>query len=245
VNYVENHDNPTLYDLNAMKLPPGTTAAERSRVQLLALALNAFSQGIAYFHAGGELLRSKSLDRNSYDSGDWFNRIDWTAQDNFFGSGLPPAWDNAASWPAMRTRLTNPSIKPAPQDIRWTRAAFEDLLRIRSSSTLFRLRSAQDVAERLRLLNTGPEQVPTVMVGHLQGTGYPGAGFRELLYLVNVDLVAHTLQFNEERDRPWVLHPVHRAPGAADRRPVESAGYDAATGTFRVPPRTAVVFALD
>jgi hypothetical protein len=28
----------------------------------------AFSQGIAYFHAGQEMLRSKSMDRNSYDS---------------------------------------------------------------------------------------------------------------------------------------------------------------------------------
>ena len=35
-------------------------------------------QGVAYFHAGIDTLRSKSLDRNSYDSGDWFNRIDWS-----------------------------------------------------------------------------------------------------------------------------------------------------------------------
>ena len=91
VNYVENHDNQTLYDLNAFKLPLGTSTAERARVQILAAALNAFSQGIAYFHAGMELLRSKSMDRNSFDSGDWFNRIDWTGQDNFFGTGLPPA----------------------------------------------------------------------------------------------------------------------------------------------------------
>ena len=80
VNYVENHDNQTLYDINAFKLPLATAAADRARVQILAAALNAFSQGIAYFHAGMELLRSKSLDRNSFDSGDWFNRIDWTGR---------------------------------------------------------------------------------------------------------------------------------------------------------------------
>ena len=71
-------------------------SADRARVQILAAALNAFSQGIAYFHAGMELLRSKSMDRNSFDSGDWFNRLDWTGQDNYFGTGLPPAPDNAA-----------------------------------------------------------------------------------------------------------------------------------------------------
>jgi pullulanase len=28
------------------------------------------------------MLRSKSGDRNSYDSGDWFNRLDWRFEDN-------------------------------------------------------------------------------------------------------------------------------------------------------------------
>lgn len=34
-------------------------------------------QGIPFFHAGEELLRSKSLDCDSYNSGDWFNRCDF------------------------------------------------------------------------------------------------------------------------------------------------------------------------
>src|SRR5690606_34687426 len=76
VNYVENHDNETLYDLNAYRLPAGTPASERARVQVLGMATTALSQGVAYFHAGIDLLRSKSMDRNSYVSGDWFNRID-------------------------------------------------------------------------------------------------------------------------------------------------------------------------
>jgi pullulanase-type alpha-1,6-glucosidase len=245
VNYVENHDNQTLYDLNAFKLPLGTSSADRARVQILAAALNAFSQGITYWHAGFELLRSKSMDRNSYDSGDWFNRLDWTGQDNFFGTGLPPARDNAASWPLMRPRLADARLKPSPADIEWTRAAFLDLMRVRSSSTLFRLRSAADVHERLRFLNTGPAQVPVVIAAHLDGDGYPGAGFREVLYLVNVDLKPHSLDFATERDKRYVLHPVHRAPGAADRRAAERSQFDPLTGRFTVPARTAVVFVVE
>ncbi|HET8818287.1 MAG TPA: DUF3372 domain-containing protein, partial [Xanthomonadaceae bacterium] len=42
VNYVENHDNQTLFDVDVFKLPLDTTPRERARVQLLALALNAF-----------------------------------------------------------------------------------------------------------------------------------------------------------------------------------------------------------
>jgi hypothetical protein len=42
-----------------------------------------------------------------------------------------------------------------------------------------------------------------------------------------------------------VLHPVHRAPGSADRRAAEQAGYDPETGLFMVPARTAVVFVVE
>ena len=51
VNYVENHDNLTLFDNNAFRLPTGTSREDRARVQILAAAINSFSQGVAYFHA--------------------------------------------------------------------------------------------------------------------------------------------------------------------------------------------------
>src|SRR5207342_2453415 len=113
VNYVENHDNQTLFDIDAMKLPRDTSPADRARVQLLGAAFVAFSQGVAYFHAGMDVLRSQSLDRNSFDSGDWFNRLDWTYRDNFFGSGLPPASDNGKDWDLLRPLLTD-IVKPTP-----------------------------------------------------------------------------------------------------------------------------------
>ena len=244
VNYVENHDNQTLFDINVFKLPTDTPSSERARVQVLALALNAFSQGVAYFHAGGELLRSKSLDRNSFDSGDWFNRIDWTGQHHHFGTGLPPRGDNGADWALMRPLLANASVRATPADIAFTRGAFHDLLRLRASSSLFRLRTALDVQQRLHFPNTGPGQNPVVMAGHLDGRGYPGAGFDELLYLVNVSPEAQTLALPGQRGKAYRLHPVHRAADAADARPRQGARYDARRGRFTVPPRTAVVFVV-
>src|SRR3546814_14742144 len=65
VNYVENHDNQTLFDVNAFKLPVDTSREDRARVQVLAFALNAFSQGIAYFHSGGDLPPSTPMDPNN------------------------------------------------------------------------------------------------------------------------------------------------------------------------------------
>jgi len=242
VNYVENHDNQTLFDINVFKLPRSTSAEERARVQVLGLALTAFSQGVAYFHAGVDVLRSKSLDRNSYDSGDWFNRLDWTYRDNGFAAGLPPRPDNEAQYALMAPLLRDANIKPRPQDIAWTRDAFLDLLRIRASSGLFRLASAAEVAARLSFPNTGPKQNPWVVVGRLDGRGDPCAGFKRLLYFINTAPTAQSLRLPEEQGRAYVLHPVHLAPSAADQRPAALALYEASSGRFELPARTALVF---
>ncbi|MGN6151320.1 MAG: DUF3372 domain-containing protein, partial [Lysobacteraceae bacterium] len=94
VNYVENHDNMTLFDLGAMRLPRDTSREDRARVQLLGAAFVALAQGVAYYHAGIDVLRSKSLDKNSFDSGDGFTRLEWTLTDKGFGAGLPKRADN-------------------------------------------------------------------------------------------------------------------------------------------------------
>jgi len=240
VNYVENHDNPTLWDIHALKLPSETSAEERARVQLLGAAFVAFSQGVPYFHAGMDVLRSKSLDRNSFDSGDWFNRLDWTYSDNGFGAGLPPVRDNGKDWDLLRPVLRNANAKPSPADIAWMRDAFRDLLRIRASSPLFRLRTADEVQRRLAFRNSGPKQNPLVLVGHLDGAGIEG-NFGEVLYLLNVSPKPQTLVLPEDAGKPWVLHPVQSDDAAADPR-AKQARYDAREGRFLVPGRTAVVF---
>jgi pullulanase len=243
VNYVENHDNPTLWDINALKLPPATSAEERARVQLLGAAFVAFSQGIPYFHAGMDVLRSKSLDRNSFNSGDWFNRIDWTYADNGFGAGLPPSQDNGKDWNLLRPVLRNPNAKPSPADIGWMRDAFRDLLRIRASTPLFRMRTAADVQRRLAFRNVGPRQNPLVIAGHLDGTDMAGA-YRDVLYLLNVSPDSQSLQLAEEAGKAYVLHPVQAAAGATDKR-AQQARYLASDGRFTVPGRTAVVFVVE
>ncbi len=244
VNYVENHDNHTLFDNGVLKLPLATSREDRRRVQMLAIAINAFSQGIAYFHAGVETLRSKSLDRNSFDSGDWFNRLDWTLTNNNFAIGLPDERANGPDWPVLRPRLTAPAIRMQPQDIAWTNATFLDLLRIRSSSSLFRLRSAADIRQRLTFPNSGADQVPTLLVGQLDGHGYPGAGFAAIVYVINVDKQDHQWSSPSLAGQRLRLHPVQAAANAADAR-AQRAQFDSTTRGFLIPARTAVVFVAD
>ena len=244
VNYVENHDNPTLFDINVYKLPQGVGMEHRVRAQMLGAALVAFSQGVAYFHAGQDILRSKSLDRNSYDSGDWFNAIDWQYRDNGFARGLPIEQDNGVMWPYARPLLADAALKPAPDWMAWSRDAFRDLLRIRRGSTLFRIDDANDVRTRLRFANTGPNQVAGVLAAHLDGRGYPDAGYERVLYALNVDATDRSISVPELVGLPFVLHPLQASDKATDARPRERASWDAGSGTLRVPALSAVVFVV-
>jgi pullulanase len=244
VNYVDNHDNPTLFDINAFKMPPSTLREDRARAQVVGIAVTALSQGIAYFHAGVETLRSKSLDRNSYDSGDWFNRVDWTLNDNYFGTGLPIEADNGNNWAVMRPLLANPLIKPQPEHIRFAFAASLDLLKIRASSKLFRMDRTQDVMDRLKFHNTGAHQIGSVIVGDMDGKGFAGANFQRVVYAINADKVPQTLTLPALRGAALELHPVHRAAEAADARIAKDARFEAASGQMQIPGRSAVVWVL-
>ena len=129
----------------------------------LSLATTAFGQTPSFWHAGTELLRSKSLDRNSYNSGDWFNRIDWTGPESTFGSGLPRAADNETSWAIKQPLLANPANKPAASDIATAEASALDLLRVREEVGLLRLGSAELIGEKVTFPNSGPDAAPGVL----------------------------------------------------------------------------------
>ena len=68
--YVSAHDNETLFDAIQCKAPLAASLGDRVRIQSLSLSIVVLSQDVPFYHAGSELLRSKSMDRDSYDSGD-------------------------------------------------------------------------------------------------------------------------------------------------------------------------------
>ena len=242
INYVEKHDNQTLFDINAFRLPQSTSLADRVRVQNLGAAVVLFAQGIPFIHAGQEILRSKSLDRDSYNAGDWFNRLDYSYASNNFGVGLPMAGPNRDNWGIMAPVLENALIKPDTQAIVSAKSAFEDLLAIRKDSSLFRLRSAQDVNERLVFHNTGPDQLPGLVVMRIHGdepTRYPGAHYRSVVVLFNVDKEAKSIAIPELKGVQLSLHKIQRK---SDDAVVKTSNYTAADGRFTIPARTAAVF---
>ena len=239
--YVSKHDNETLFDAIQYKAPATVDLAGRTRMQNLGNSLVMLSQGVPFFQAGDDLLRSKSLDRNSYNSGDWFNAIDWTGQTTNWGRGLPPAADNESMWPVMAGLLANPDLAPRPEHIAAASAHYREMAQIRAGSPLFRLRTAEDVQARLRFLNTGPEQIPGLIVMSLSDTAGENLDpqYDRLVVLFNADDEAIVFTAAELAGREMALHPVLAA--SADPI-VAGATWDSAAGAFTVPGRTTAVF---
>ncbi len=242
--YVSAHDNQTLWDVLQYKLPADLPTASRVRLQNLALSTVAFAQGVPFFHAGSDMLRSKSFDANSYDSGDWFNAIDWSGKTTGMGKGLPLAADNRDMWALMRPRLTDPLLQPSPADVEFASAVFKEWLAIRRSEPLFRLRTAEDVLARLTFYNTGPDQLPGVIVMQLRDDLPELADLDpatdRLLVVFNATPRRASVSVPEAAGRPWLVHEI-QADGV-DAATVRGAYVTTATGRVTVPALSTVVF---
>jgi pullulanase/glycogen debranching enzyme len=196
-------------------------------------------QGVPFVHAGQEMLRSKSMNRDSYNSGDWFNKLDFTYETNNWGVGLPPG--DQVNWHVMRPLLANPALRPGRTEIMSAVEHFCEMLRIRKSSRLFHLTTADEVQRCVSFLNTGPNQIPGLIVMALIGHGAQDMRLRNERIVVLFNATTEVQRFVEGSlvGALLELHPVQAA--SADSI-VRAAYYDAATGAFVIPSRTTAVF---
>ncbi|WP_169891116.1 type I pullulanase [Litchfieldia alkalitelluris] len=82
INYVESHDNHTLWD----KMAECNSKEDfniRRRRQRLATSIVLLSQGIPFIHSGQEFYRTKQGIENSYKSPDHINWLDWDRKEEF------------------------------------------------------------------------------------------------------------------------------------------------------------------
>ncbi|HZI06970.1 MAG TPA: pullulanase-type alpha-1,6-glucosidase, partial [Archangium sp.] len=238
ITYVSAHDNETLFDAIQLKAAPTAGMEERVRMHNLALDLVLLAQGIPFIHAGDEMLRSKSLDRNSYNSGDWFNRIDFTYESNNWGVGLPPAGDNASHWSIMGPLLANPALKPSKEHILSAVEHLSEMLQIRKSTAAFRQRTAEDIQSKVRFHNEGPEQIPGLIVMEIND---PRAedGATSVVVLFNASNEPRSFTLSSYKDKPMRLHTVQQT--SRDAR-LKEARFEVSKAVFTVPARTTAVF---
>jgi len=255
VNYVACHDNETLWDQIAWKLPQRATIDERVAVNNLAVSLVAFSQGVPFFHAGDELLRSKSLDRDSYSSGDHFNRLDFSMETgNNWGAGLPVAAKNQHRWPRMAELLKRADVGRAGSvQMRRSRDHLVRCLKVRKSTRLLRLHTARDILSRVKFLPYDPADQGMLVMAidgrdliEDDGAKAPSA----LLVSANFAPTPLQVRLPQGGDDPtggvlalppngeWALHPELQADA-------DLAGGKAAlsaTGVLTLPPTSVAVF---
>ncbi len=82
ITYVSCHDDNTLFDRLIID-NPGISEADLIKMDKLAQATVLTSQGVAFLHAGEEMLRTKQGVANSFESPDSINEIDWSRKTKY------------------------------------------------------------------------------------------------------------------------------------------------------------------
>jgi pullulanase len=206
------------------------------------MSLVTLGQGIPFFQGGDDLLRSKDMDQNSYNSGDWFNKIDWTGQTANWGIGLPIASQNQGQWPIMTPLLSNPAYTPLPANIAYSEAAFQELLKIRYSSDLFRMPTFEEVQQNLAFLNTGQNQTPGLIVMKLDAHGKNYGIYKHIVVLFNATNAPVTFTNSQLQGLALHLHPVQQNSSDPVTR---QSMFNSKTGVATVPALTTAVFVAE
>ncbi|MBA6337713.1 pullulanase-type alpha-1,6-glucosidase [Colwellia sp. BRX8-7] len=240
INYVSKHDNQTLWDNNQYRLPFNTSTKDRVRIHLQSLSFAIFAQGIPFLHMGSEFLRSKSFLRDSYDYGDWFNKVDFTKQSNNYNVGLPPADKDQANWPLIKKVLAKNEGRDivGPTDIEFSAEVFKEFISLRMSTPLFRLTNSEQIIKRVKFHNTGKEQQIGLIVMSIDDDEkyqQVDADISALVVIFNTSTTAKTIPFKEAAQ--YQLHPIQQQ--GVDSVVKESTSNE---NSFFVPALTTSVF---
>ena len=248
INYVSKHDNETLWDQFNYVLPKDLTLAQRVRAQNVAATIPLMAQGIPFLQIGGDFLRSKSMDRNSYDSGDWFSYVDFTMATNNWNVGLPLEQDNKERWTEIGQLMLSPERAASMSEIEFASEVFNEMLSIRSTSALFRLTTGAEVIDRVGFHNIGKRQTQGLIVMSIDD----GLSADEAMPRADLDPMVDAIVVVVNSSYAEQSHTVATASGfelhathAMSIDPtVRGASFTAGEGegTFTVPALTTAVF---
>lgn len=248
INYVSKHDNETLWDQFNYVLPEGLSLAQRVRAQNIAATIPLMAQGIPFLQMGGDFLRSKSMDRNTYDAGDWFNYVDFTMQTNNWNVGLPLAQDNQGRWDEITAFIYSPERAASMTEIEYASEVFNEMLSMRANSKLFRLTTGADIKDRVGFHNIGKRQTQGLIVMSIDdGVSGDEAAPRADLDPMNDAIVVVINSSYEEQSHTVPTasgFELHATQAMSVDPTVRGASFTAGEGegTFTVPALTTAVF---
>ncbi len=247
ISYVSKHDNQTFWDINQYKLPTAMSPDDRVRAQNFGLAFPLLGQGMPFLHMGSDIARSKSMERDSYDSGDNYNRVDFTMTNNNWNVGLPSFEKdgNDGNYPLIKEVIANENTVLSQEQIQQANAVFNEYLAIRKGSPLFNLAKKEVIMDRIDFINTGEDQNPALIVMTINDGKSPYDHLSREDLDPSVD--GMVLVFNSSNEAQTfdvgvaglTLHPVQQA--SADAL-IASSSVEGTSVT--VPGYTAAVFVL-
>ena len=149
---------------------------------------------------------------------------------------------NQAYWPIYQPLLANTALQPTSQNIATTTEAFQEFLKVRYSSGLFRMATLGEVQANLTFLNTGASQIPGLIVMKLDDHGQNYGGAHHIIVFFNASNAPVTFPNSTLAGVPYHLHPAQS--GSSD--PVlRQATFNAKEGTATIPALTTAVFVSD
>lgn len=242
INYISKHDNQTLWDINQYKIAKDVSLADRVRMQNVANSTVLLGQGVPFFQLGVSLLRSKSMQRDSYNSGDWYNKVDFDLDNpeltNNWNVGLPRKDKDEANYPYILEAIKNVQTQPHAEEVLLADKQFKELMEIRTGSQLFHLDTAKQVNSRIDFHNTGKDQKAGVIVMSIDD----GAGLDDLdpnfdAAVIVVNASTHEQTMPIEGATGFTLHQIQQ-----DSVDDVVLGASFASGEFTVPALTTAVF---
>jgi pullulanase len=243
INYVSKHDNQTLWDNSQYRLPFDVSTDDRVRMHLQSLSFVLYSQGIPFLPMGSEFMRSKSFLRDSYDYGDWFNRVDFSKGNNYYHVGLPPSDKDQENWPLINEVRKGHQGRDhvSAKDIQFSANIFEEMIALRMSSPLFRLTTANDIIDKVSFLNLSQHSMANQQWGLLVMKIDDTLGktiddhIKSLVVIFNMSTKIQTFTYPQASD--YQLHPIQKNSKDAV---VKSSKAD--ENGFTVPALSSVVF---
>ena len=217
-NYVSKHDNQTLWDNNQYKIGYPVTAEERVRMQAVSLATAMLGQGMPFTHMGSELLRSKSMQRDSYDSGDWYNLVDFTLNDNNWDKGLPRKDKDGDNYELIEQVITSAgdNAQPSHEDMANMVEYFKELALLRKSYPMISLGTGEEVKNRVDFQNTGSTQTPGLIVMSIDNGVASGADLDSKLDGLVVVINASPTEQEINLAKELSLSPYHTSDLTSD-----------------------------
>lgn len=166
INYVSKHDNATLFDLITYTSTGDETMALQTRQQALGLATAILGQGVFFDQQGSDLLRSKSFENDSYNSGDFTNAVNYTDDEtNGYGNGYSNESKDKDDWFAVKQLYAKTAKDPRAYNAglqgkkQVMKKYYQELLSIRKNHKDFiSLGSAEAIKNDVKFLNTGKDQ---------------------------------------------------------------------------------------